>query len=196
MIISKEILTAIAICLTFVAFVPYIISIIKGGVKPHVFSWVIWSITTLTVFAAQWSEGAGVAAWSTGISGCVTIIVAILAFYRRSDITITRSDWVFFIIALMSLPLWVLSSDPMWTVIILTGIDVIAFIPTIRKTYVLPYSESIAFIAIFAVRDLLVLGALEHYSVTTMIFPAAISISCTILIILMVVRRATIKSDG
>ena len=189
----KEVFAATAIVLTFVAFIPYIVSILKTKVRPHVFSWVIWSITTLTVYFAQWSEGAGVGAWSTGISGCVTVFIAVLAFIKRDDITITISDWIFFTLALMSLPLWYVVSDPMWTVIILTSIDVMAFGPTVRKTYAMPYSESIVFFAIFALRDFLVVLALEHYSVTTVLFPASISISCVLLIAIIMFRRSVIK---
>lgn len=196
MAIYKEILTLIAIALTFVAFVPYIILTIKGEVKPHVFSWVIWSITTLTVFAAQWSDGAGFAAWSTGISGCVTVFIALLAFVKRADITITKTDWSFLVAAIISLPIWFFTSDAVWTVIILTGIDLMAFGPTIRKTYVMPYSESIIFFAIFSVRDVLVILALEHYSLVTVLFPASISTACVLIIIMMLYRRKMIASTS
>ena len=37
----KEIFSAIAIALTFIAYIPYIHSILKKKIKPHVFSWVI-----------------------------------------------------------------------------------------------------------------------------------------------------------
>lgn len=49
----KLVLSVIAIVLTLVAFIPYIISILSGMTKPHVFSWVIWGITTFIVFLAQ-----------------------------------------------------------------------------------------------------------------------------------------------
>lgn len=194
MFLYKEIYASIAIGLTFVAFIPYIISILKGKVKPHVFSWAIWSITTLTIFSAQWSEGAGAGAWSTGVSGSVTVLIAILALIKHADITITNSDWLFFLLALVSLPLWYITSDPLWTVVILTAIDVLAFAPTVRKTYYMPYSEPLIFFAIFAVRDLLVIMALEHYSVTTVLFPATITTSCILIIIMMLIRRNMVRN--
>ena len=39
-------LSAIAIGLTFVALGPYLLSVLRGTVKPHVFSWVIWAAGT------------------------------------------------------------------------------------------------------------------------------------------------------
>jgi len=194
MLAYKEVLTLIAILLTFVAFVPYILLIFKGRVKPHVFSWIIWSITTLTVFVAQWDDGAGFAAWSTGISGCVTVFIALLAYIKRAEITITKTDWTFLVAAMISLSLWFITSDAVWTVIILTAIDLMAFGPTIRKTFVMHYSESIIFFAIFSVRDALVVLALEHYSLVTVLFPASISIACILVIVMMLYRRKTIIS--
>ncbi len=185
----KEILSALAIVLTFVAFIPYIRSIINNEVKPHVFSWAIWSITTLVIFFAQIEDGAGVGAWSTGVSGCVTVLIACLAFWKRADTSITKADWLFFFAAILSLPLWYLTSDPLWTVIILTIVDLLGFGPTIRKAYSFPYTESVLFFAIFAVRDTLVIAALENYSVTTVLFPASIVISCVTVSTIVLYRR-------
>jgi len=59
----KEILSAIAIALTFAAFVPYLCTIIRGTTKPHIFSWVIWGATTFVIFLAQLE---GMAGWVRG----------------------------------------------------------------------------------------------------------------------------------
>jgi len=55
----KAILSDVAIALTLLAFYPYIRDILKGVVKPHVFSWIIWSSTTLIVFLTQLQAGGG-----------------------------------------------------------------------------------------------------------------------------------------
>jgi predicted small integral membrane protein len=55
--------SALAVVLTFVAFVPYIRSILADRTKPHVFSWVIWGITTMIVFFAQLEVKSGMGAW-------------------------------------------------------------------------------------------------------------------------------------
>ena len=51
-----------AILITFVAFIPYIISILQGKTKPHMFSWVIWGSTTMVVFFAQLEDQGGMGA--------------------------------------------------------------------------------------------------------------------------------------
>ena len=185
----KELLSAIAIVLTFIAFFPYISSIIKGTIKPHVFSWVIWGTTTFVVFLAQLDDGGGVGAWPIGVSGSITIFIALLAWLKRGDITITRTDWLFFISAMSSLPFWYFTSDPLWAVVILTTVDVLGFGPTIRKAYAFPHSESLLFFALFTARNLIVIMALENYSITTVLFPAVIAAACMLLIALIAYRR-------
>lgn len=189
----KEMSSAIAIVLTFVAFVPYIYAIVNGSTRPHVFSWVIWSATTFVVFLAQLEGKGGVGAWPIGVSAVVTLFIAFLAYLKRSDITIAKTDWLFFAVALSSLPLWYLTSNPLWAVVVLTIVDLLGFGPTLRKTYNLPYSESVLFYALIGVRNSLVLIALETYSMTTILFPAVITAACMSVITMILYRRRVLR---
>lgn len=190
----KELLSAVAIALTFIAFIPYIRSIIGGAIKPHVFSWVIWGTTTFVVFLAQLEGKGGVGAWPIGVSGSVSLLIALLAYVKRADITITKTDWLFFVAAMSSLPFWYFTSDPLWAVVILTTVDVLGFGPTVRKAYIFPYSESLLFFALFTARNLIVVMALENYSVTTVLFPAVIATACLLLMAMMTYRRRVLAT--
>jgi hypothetical protein len=185
----KELFSAVAIVLTFIAFLPYIRSILQGKTKPHVFSWVIWGSTTFIVFLAQLADKGGAGAWPIGVSGIITIIVAFLAYINKSDSSITRIDWLFFIMAMSSLPFWYLTSDPLWAVLILTTVDVIGFGPTFRKAYVRPFEEQRTFYMLFVVRNSIAILALENYSLTTVLFPAVTAIACIKLILVISYRR-------
>jgi hypothetical protein len=85
----EEWLSAAAIALTLAAFLPYIGSILRGAVRLHVFSWVLWGTTTFVVFLAQLEDRGGAGAWPIGVSGSIAILIALLAWWRRTDITIT-----------------------------------------------------------------------------------------------------------
>lgn len=185
----KEILSATAIALTFFAFLPYIRSVARGDTKPHMFSWVIWGMTTCIVFFAQISDDGGAGAWPIGVSGLVTLYVAWLAYMRRADISITRADWVFLALAMSSLPIWYVTLNPLWAVIVLTITDLLGFGPTFRKAYIKPFEEKMAFFAIIACRNVIAIGALENYSPITVTFPLVITIACGALIIMVSIRR-------
>jgi len=190
--IYKNLLSAIAIALTILAFFPYIRSILKGETKPHVFSWVIWGSTTFIVCLAQLADEGGAGAWPIGVSGIITLYVAALAYIKKSDSTITKTDWLFFILAMASLPVWYLTSNPLWAVVILTTADVLGFGPTFRKAYIRPFEEQLMFFVIMTIRNLISIAALEHYSLTTVLFPAVIATACLIFIPMVIYRRRTL----
>jgi len=187
--LHKEIPEAVAIALTLAAFIPYIRSIHQGKTRPHVFSWVIWGSTTFVVFLAQLADDGGAGAWPIGVSGVITLYVALLACLKKSDSTVTGTDWLFFILAMSSLPLWYLASDPLWAVVILTAVDLMGFAPTFRKARVHPYEERMTFFTIITARNLFSIVALEHYSVTTVLFPAAMAAACLVFILMVMCRR-------
>ncbi len=183
-----------AIILTFVSYAPYIIDIRKGVMKPHFFSWVIWSITTSVVFFAQVSAEGGAGAQPTGVSAVITLYVTWLAWRLHGDIAITRADWAFLWAALASLPLWYFTADPLGSVVILTVVDVLGFGPTLRKLYSHPHEESPLFYFLFALRSAISLLALESRTLTTMLFPIAMVASCILVCALLWWRRARLRT--
>ena len=185
----KDYLSVIGIGLTFLAYIPYIHSILKNKIKPHVFSWLIWGVTTLIVFFAQLSDDGGVGAWVIGVSGVLVTGIALLAYIKKSDSSITKIDWFFLLIAILALCSWYLSSSAVSAVVVLTLMNVVGFAPTIRKSYHQPFSESLSFFVILVPRNLLSIAALEHYSVTTAFFPAVTAVACLILICVVLYRR-------
>ena len=186
---TKELLSALAIALTFIGYFPYIRSIHRGQTKPHVFSWGIWGAVTVVVSFAQLADGGGVGAWPILVSGTITLYVAMLAYRRRGDTTISRSDWFFLVLALSALPAWYLTSDPLWAVVILTAADTLGYAPTFRKSYHQPFSENLTFYALLTLRNLIAIAALENHSLTTILFPAVIAATTIVFIVMVLLRR-------
>jgi hypothetical protein len=189
----KEILAAAAILLTIAMYVPYIRSIHAGQTKPHAFSWIIWSLSSFVVFLAQLSDHGGAGAWPIGVFGLITIYIAVLAYLNRTDTAITRTDWVFLAIAVAALPCWLLTSNPLLTVLLLTGVELAGFGPTFRYAFSHPHEERIGFYLLGAVRNGLIVAALEHYSLITVLFPAAKAIVGVILVVLVAYRRTQLQ---
>ncbi len=188
----RELAGAAAAALTLYAFYPYLRGILRGSIRPHVFSWVIWGATTLVVFFAALQAGGGLGAWVIGLSATLTLAIAALAWRHRADVTITRLDGLFLAGAASSLPLWWLTSSPLAAVVVLTVVDLLGFGPTLRKAWEQPWSEPIGFYALFILRNLLVLAALAEYSPATWLFPASIAAACALLVALIAARRRVI----
>ncbi len=186
----KEVFSLIAIILTLTAYYPYILSIHRGQTRPHYFSWLVWGLTTIIVYLAQVEEGAGVGAWPVLLSGIITFYIALLGFLKRSDLNISMIDFLFFTISLLAIPLWYVTDDPLWAVVLVSAIDVSAFVPTLRKASIKPEQEDISFYFIFLIRCAFVLLALERYSLATVLFPLSVGFCC-LLMVLMLTRKNT-----
>lgn len=190
----KSWLSAIAVLLTFTAFLPYVLSILRGQTRPHVFSWVIWGMNTSVAFLAAIQAGGGIGTWAIGFSAGVTSGIAVLAYVKRADITVTHTDRLFFTMALTAMPLWYWLNDPLWAACLVTVIELLGFGPTLRKTWQQPYSESITFLTLLIVRNTLVIASFERHTMTTVMFPGAMAAACLALVLIMAMRRPMVAA--
>ncbi|WP_108977077.1 hypothetical protein [Leptospira ryugenii] len=182
--VSLELIwSTIAILLTVWGYAPYLIGIYKGTIQPHYFSWLIWGLTTCIVFFAQFFENGGLGSYPTGVSGILTLMAAYLSWQKRSEIQVLLFDWYILVATLTSLPIWYLFSDPMLSVILLTVMDLLGFLPSFRKAMVSPFQESTSFYFLFFVRNIISIFALTVQNVTTVFFPLLVGIFCFIFVV-------------
>ena len=71
----------------------------------------------------------------------------------------------------------------------MTTVDAIGFGPTFRKAYLRPFEEQLTFFILMATRNIIAIGALEIYSLTTVLFPAVIAVVCMMFILMVTYRR-------
>jgi uncharacterized membrane protein YobD (UPF0266 family) len=76
----KNIAGVVAIVLTFAAYTPYFLDLLKGKTKPHIFSWFIWMIVTSIIYALQVSAGAGFGSLVTLAVAIISLFIFILGF--------------------------------------------------------------------------------------------------------------------
>lgn len=185
---TKIIISAIAVLMTFIAYVPYVRDVLKGKTTPHVYTWFIWGLVTAIAFGLQISAGAGVGGW-------VTLTVAIACFFvfflgmQRGKKDITISDTIFFVLSLLALFLWLIAKQPMLSVILVSIVDMLGFIPTLRKSWNKPYSETLFLYELNSFRHALSLFALEQYNIVTWLYPATWTVANALFSILLIIRR-------
>ena len=189
---SKTIIGVIAIVLTFIGYAPYIRDIFLGKTKPHVFSWLIWTIVTTIIYALQISAGAGPGSWVT-LAVALTLFLVFLLGLKNGSKDIRKIDVVFLLAAVLALVLWRVVEQPVISIILLSSIDMLGFAPTIRKSWNDPYSETLSFYVITAFRHGLSIFALAEYNIVTYLFPIAWVIANVLFAIMLIVRRSVIK---
>lgn len=189
----KIVLGIAAVIISFVGYIPYFRDIINKKTKPHVFSWFIWSLSGGIGFFAQIISGAGSGAWIMGLGFAISAIIAILAF-RQGEKTITLSDWLAFIGALLGLVLWRLTDNPLLAIIFITLTDILAFAPTFRKAYHKPYEETFISWFFSSFKFLLALAATQSYSLTTVLYPIYLFLSNGTFALMLLVRRKVLDN--
>lgn len=168
----KELFGIVAVILTFVGYIPYIKSILRGKTKPHVYSWFVWTINTSLVLILQITNNAGAGAFMTVALLMCSALVFLLAARAKHKTRITRGDTISMIIALTALVFWVLVQQPLLSLFLVVIVDLFAFFPTVRKAWIDPYSETPVFFVITTVRFGFSLAAITSYGMLSTFYPA------------------------
>lgn len=184
----KTIIGIITVVLTFVAYFPYIRDTLQGKTTPHVYTWFIWGFVTAIAYGLQVSEGAGVGSWVTLAVAIACFTVFILSMrIGKKDITVL--DTIFFILSFVALFLWIVSKQPVLSILLVSLVDMLGFVPTIRKSWNKPYSETLFLYELNTLRHGLSLLALQQYNIVTWLYPASWTIANGLFSVMLIIRR-------
>jgi len=187
-----EIIGIIVVIIGIGLHAPYLYDSIKGNIKPHPFTWILWTLLTIIVFVAQVADGAGPGAWGTGAVGAFCIAI-MLSSLRHGFNNIKKVDIMMLIIGLMTIPLWMLANDPTLSVVIIVVIDLLAFAPTFRKSYHKPYDEPLYLPFSNIVRHGLSIFAIVNITIATTLFPFMVGLANVALAIFLIWRRRHVE---
>ena len=188
----KQIIAFVAAILAIFGNVPYLLDVFKKRVQPHPYTWLVWTIVSGVTFFGALAKGAGVGVIPTAAAEIFTVIIFVFSL-RYGFKNITRRDTYFLIAALLGLIPWAITKDPTISVIIVVSIDFIAFIPTLYKTWLKPSTETPILYEMNVLRHILILFSLQAYNVATMLHSIVMIIMNTIMTLIIVKRRASVK---
>lgn len=169
----KEILGIIAVVLAFGTYIPIYFGIFFGKVRPHIFTYLVWTITVGFAFVSSFLSGGGAGSWVLGVTVFLVGGIFLLCFkYGTKDIT--RFDTVALFFAIAALVPWFITKDPTISIILITIIEITSFFPTFRKTWNDPYSEIAFPWVINSAKHALTVLAVSSVSVATVFYPAVL----------------------
>jgi hypothetical protein len=184
----KVVIAFVSIAMTMVGYSFYFRDIFKGKTKPHAYSWLVWALLTAIAFVGQLSADAGPGAYVTGVTAGIAFIVFFLAL-DRGEKEITRFDKLNLAAALLAIVPWLLTDSPTLSIILITLIDLLGFMPTIRKSWHKPQEETLIAYVFAGIKFALAIIALENYSLVTWLYPASLVITNLFFVIMLIVRR-------
>ena len=163
MLTLDAMLIFLATLISIVGYLPYISGIIKGKSKPNRVTWLIWSVLgTVLCFASfelsdyDWMMICVPLVYTVGPT-----IVAIMSFWYGEGGS-SKFDVFCFLCAFLGLGLWLILDMvvlALWLSIIIDGIGAL---PTIRKSYLKPKSESLIGWSAFSIANALNFGVMYH----------------------------------
>lgn len=181
----RVILAIVAALLAVVGNISYLRNILRGAIKPHPYTWFIWSIVSMTTFFGGLAKGSGIGALPTGIAEGFTLLIFIFSLkylFKGNSGHIKKTDKYFLAAALLGLVPWALTKDPTLSVVIMVAIDVIAFMPTLQKTWTQPETEKPLLYGTNVTRHVLTLCSLGSYNIATTIHSIAMICTNTLMV--------------
>ena len=170
----KELFTGIWILLWIIGYIPYFRDMLKWTTKPHIFSWFIWWLLIWIAFFGQLADWWGSWSWVTWIASIFCFIIVFFAFFHGWKSYITPSDRYAFIWAGIAICIWRITHSPFWSIILVTIIDILWFLPTLRKWWEEPMSETASTYMLNWIKFIFGVAALSNFSLVTVLYPASL----------------------
>lgn len=159
-----------AASLVVAAYIPYMIKIFKDAVKPHPFTWLIWTITSTSIFFLQLSNGSGAGTYGTATMAIISCCVFLLST-RRGMPKVKYIDVICLIVALLGISVWLVIKEPIISIVLLLSVELIGFLPTLLKAWSKPYEDSAALWGLTGLRHTMSFLAVQQHNIITVLNP-------------------------
>lgn len=141
---EKEVIFAlISTALFFIGIIPYFRDVIKKRTIPHPFSYIVWGILTGFNSYILYTQNEHISLIPTVISTISCMVLTIYGFKMFRLIQINTLDYLFLSLAILVFPLYFLTEDALKAVIFTVIIDFLAYLATIKKWWLQPWTETI-----------------------------------------------------
>ncbi len=185
---TKTLLTTVSILFALLSYIPYFRDIQHHKTRPHAFTWLVWCVMSTAAFFSQYADGGGVASWVLAFTAIVNFAIFTLALYR-GETNINTVDWFCLFGAFIGLALFSFNEDPQLSIFIISSVNIIGFVPTVRKSMLKPQQETATTFAFTSLKYIFAIIAIEHFSLQTVLFPATVGLSNALFVVLLLVRR-------
>jgi hypothetical protein len=129
--------------LSMIGTTSYIADTVRGRTHPNRVTWFLWALAPLIAFVAQLQEGVGLRALLTFTVGFGPLLVLIASFVdRHAYARITRFDLACGSLSIVALVAWQVTGKGNVAIAFSLLADFMAAIPTIRKAYREPHTET------------------------------------------------------
>ena len=190
----KIICAVLSTLVSVVAFIPYFRDIFLKKTKPHAYTWLIWAITQGTAVAGLWYGKGGIGSLGLTVGASLVFIVFLLSLHYGTR-KITRGDTLLLIAALIAILIWWQLHSALLAVLMVSVIDAVGYIPSYRKCWEEPWSETLLSWVLYSVSNIFAMLALMEYNLLTLTYLVTITILNSALVVICLIRRKKIAVE-
>jgi hypothetical protein len=139
-----EYLVVVAAVASLLAAIVYIRSMFTSNTIPNRVTWVMWSIAPLIASAAAISNGVDWAVLPVFMSGFCPLLIFIASFFtKKAYWKLSKLDYFCGALSGLALVIWYFTRDPNLAITLAIASDAFAALPTLKKAWSNPETESI-----------------------------------------------------
>jgi hypothetical protein len=121
----------------------YAFDTLRGRNQPNRVTWSMWTVVPMIAFAAQISQGVGLQSVFTFAGGFGPLLVLVATFVNpKAYWRLTSFDLTCGLISLSAIVFWAITGKGLVALVLSVVADFFAALPTIKKSYWVPVSES------------------------------------------------------
>ncbi|HSX42025.1 MAG TPA: hypothetical protein VLE93_01605 [Candidatus Saccharimonadales bacterium] len=184
----KLVFAIISTLLGLAGFGPYFWDIFHKKTTPHIYTWLIWCLTQGTATLGLLKGGGGFGAIALSVGTFFVFLIFLLCF-RYGTKNITRNDTIVLTAALIAVVMYWFLHLPLIAVLMVSAIDGAGYIPTWRKTFEEPWSETLWTWGIFSIANIFALFALKQFNLLTATYLITITAANIIVLLIGYTRR-------
>lgn len=179
--------------ISFIAYLIYFVSILRGESKPNRVTWWIWTFMGAILALSYYYSGAKNTIWAPIVEFIGPFITALLSIKYGEGGMVDKTDIICLAGGIISILLWIVTGNPVLALILNLAIDQFALIPTIKKSYLRPEGEN--FWAWFGtcLGDFMNILAIEKFTFAIVVYPVWMFIDDLIIVSLLGIRRKRVK---
>ena len=156
----------------------YIRDTLRGVTAPNRVTWGLWGLEGVLAFFNEVQQHVGMAAVMTLVFGLVPLAVLTASFRNSHSVwKIGPFDVVCGALSLLGIAFWALVHEPTVALVSFVVADQLAALPTLRKAWMKPSSESAWVFALGVVNTAITLLTLKQLTTAAALFPGAIMVT-------------------
>ena len=179
----------LAMMLSAVGGYGYVRDTMRGTTSPNRVTWSLWALEGILAFGVELQQHVGLAAWMTLMLGLVPFVVVFASFKNPHSVwKIGAFDIFCGSISLAGLAFWAFVNEPTIALISFVCADQVAALPTLRKSWLAPSTESPWAFVMGCLNCGITILTLKVFTTEGALFPGCIVVTDFVLAVMIMTR--------